>query len=160
MENTFKAYNPEASIPSWAIRFVASLDNVKIVLSGMSNLEQVLDNTSYMTDFKPVSQEELEIIQKATDLINANIAVPCTGCSYCTDGCPMKIAIPKYFSLYNADMQELKEKDWTPQGGYYHNLTLNFGKASACVGCKQCERVCPQHLPIVEYLEQVAEHFE
>ncbi len=94
------------------------------------------------------------------DLINGNIAIPCTGCSYCTDGCPMKIAIPKYFSLYNADKQEIKEKGWTPQGEYYSNLTKKFGKASECIACGQCEGVCPQHLPIIEHLKEVAGYFE
>ena len=160
VEQIFKVHNPEMSVPSWAIRFAASLDNVMVVLSGMSNMEQVLDNTGYMAEFKPLDEKEQEVIKEVVGVINQNIAIPCTGCSYCTDGCPMKIAIPKYFSLYNADMRELKEKEWTPMGGYYNNLTKTFGKASACVGCKQCERVCPQHLPIVEYLQQVAEHFE
>ena len=93
-------------------------------------------------------------------MINSNIVIPCTGCSYCTDGCPKKIAIPKYFSLYNADMQEVKEKGWTPQGEYYDRLTKLFGKASDCIACGQCERACPQHLPIIENLKEVAAHFE
>lgn len=100
------------------------------------------------------------LIRKAVDRINSSIAIPCTGCSYCTDGCPMKIAIPKYFSLYNSDLQEIKEKGFTPQGEYYNNLTKTFGKASACIQCGQCEGVCPQHLPIIENLKKVAEHFE
>ena len=119
----------------------------------------LLDNTDYMMEFQPLSAEEQEIVRKATDIINSNIVIPCTGCSYCTDGCPKKIAIPKYFSLYNADMQEIKGKSWTPQTGYYNRLTQVFGKASDCVACGQCERVCPQHLPIVEHLKEVAEHF-
>lgn len=156
----FKKYHPDMSIPSWAIRFAASLDNVKMVLSGMSSMEQLEDNTNYMSELVPLNNEEKELIKSAVDILNGNIAVPCTGCSYCTDGCPMNIAIPKYFSLYNADMQEIKEKDWTPQGEYYDRLTAEFGKAGDCVECGQCEGVCPQHLPIIQYLKDVAKHFE
>lgn len=156
----FKGYHPDRSIPSWAIRFAASLENVKIVLSGMSNMEQLEDNTDYMSELVPLNEKEKELVKSAVDIINGNIVIPCTGCSYCTDGCPMNIAIPKYFSLYNAEMQEIKEKDWTPQGEYYDRLTAEFGKAGDCVECGQCEDVCPQHLPIRKYLKDVAKHFE
>ena len=113
-----------------------------------------------MSDFKPLNEEEERIVTKAVDLINSNIMIPCTGCSYCTDGCPMNIAIPKYFSLYNADKQETTKKDWTSQGEYYTNLNKTFGKASECIACGQCEGVCPQHLSIIENLKKVANYFE
>ncbi len=159
-EEMFKAHRPDMSVASWAIRFVAGLDNVKMVLSGMSTMEQLQDNMAFMTDFEPLNDSEQEIVKKVTDIINGNIAVPCTACAYCVDGCPMNIPIPKYFSLYNADMQEDKSKDWTPQWGYYNNLKKDFGSAASCVGCGQCERVCPQHLPIIRHLQEVAAHFE
>ena len=159
-EALLRQADPGASIPSWAVRFAASLPNVKMVLSGMSSTEQLLDNTGYMQDFVPLTQQEQAVIAQAVGIINASIAIPCTGCAYCTEGCPMHIAIPKYFSLYNAEMQELKEKDFTSQGTYYDNLTLKFGKASDCIACGQCESVCPQHLPIIENLKRVAKQFE
>ncbi len=160
-EKLLKDYAPDLSVSSWAIRFAASLDNVMMVLSGMSNLEQMEDNLSYMDDFRPLTEEEKELTRKAADIINAQIAIPCTGCSYCTEGCPKKIAIPQYFSLYNEDMREnLEEKGWTATATQYGILTEKFGKARDCVGCGQCEGVCPQHLSIIEKLKEISAHFD
>ncbi len=160
-EKIFTDYDPERSIPSWAIRFVASLENVMVVLSGMSNLAQIENNTSYMQDFQPLTEEEKQMCFKVADVINSQIAIPCTACHYCTDGCPMHIAIPEYFSLYNEDMREhLEEKGWTINFSNYDSLTRKFGKAGDCIQCGQCEGVCPQHLSIIEYLKDVAKHYE
>ena len=160
-EKLFKEWEPKLSVASWAIRFAASLDNVMLVLSGMSSIEQMEDNLSYMADFKPLSEAEKALCYQVADIINGQIAVPCTGCSYCTEGCPQKIAIPQYFSLYNEDMREnLAEKGWTINFTNYDILTEKFGRAKDCIGCGQCEGVCPQHLPIVETLKAVSKHFD
>ena len=160
-EKMLKEREPDMSISSWGIRFAASLDNVMMVLSGMSSIGQMADNLSYMEDFRPLSEDEVQMLQKAAGIINSQIAIPCTGCSYCTEGCPMQIPIPKYFSLYNEDMREnLEEKGWTVNFTNYENLTRNFGKASSCVECGQCEAVCPQHLPIIDNMKKIAQHYE
>lgn len=160
-EDVFRALDPDRSMASWAIRFVASLPGVELVLSGMSSLEQMEDNLSTMDDFAPLSDEEVAACHRAADIINGQVAIPCTGCSYCTEGCPRHIAIPQYFSLYNEDMRErLDEKGWTINFSNYDLVAAKAGKASDCIACGQCEGVCPQHLPIIESLEKVAAHYE
>ncbi|MBR1931744.1 MAG: aldo/keto reductase [Lachnospiraceae bacterium] len=157
----FEGLDATKSVPSWAIRFAASLPGVMVVLSGMSNLEQMQDNLSYMEEFEPLTEKEKAACFQVADIINNQIKVPCTGCSYCTEGCPKKIAIPQYFSIYNEDMREhLEEKGWTINFTNYANLSKKFGKASDCIGCSRCERVCPQHLTIVQFLKDVAAHYE
>ena len=156
VEAMFKENAPDMSVPSWAIRYAAGLDGVFMVLSGMSDMDQLLDNTGYMRDFKPLNKREQEIVKEAAKLIRKSIAIPCTGCSYCTDGCPMNIAIPDYFVLYNAD----KKKDSPASRDKYESIAEKFGRASTCVECGQCEGVCPQKLPIIENLKKVAKHFE
>lgn len=160
-EKLFKEADPNKSIPSWAIRFAASLPNVALVLSGMSTLEQVDDNTSIMDPFVPLTEDENELCFKAADIINNQIAIPCTGCSYCTDGCPMQIAIPQYFSLYNEHAHDdMDEKGWTVAFNYYSTIAIDHGRASDCIECGQCEGICPQHLPIITYLKKVADALE
>lgn len=161
VEKLFAAHNPGLSPASWAVRFAASLPGVMMVLSGMSSIQQMEDNLSYMEDFQPLTDEETAMVFKAAEIINSQIAIPCTGCSYCTEGCPQKIAIPQYFSLYNEDMREhLEEKGWTVNFSNYANLTEKFGKAADCIACGQCEEMCPQHLPIIEKLKDVSAHFD
>ena len=157
VEAMFKQARPELSVPSWAIRFAASLDNVMVVLSGMSDLAQMRDNMSYMAALEPLSEAEQALVRRAAAAIRGGIAIPCTGCSYCTEGCPKHIAIPKYFALYNAALQA---DDKAPQTQSYAALAREFGKASDCIACRQCEHVCPQHLPIPQHLKDVAQYFE
>ena len=157
----FRAHDANLSVPSWAIRFAASLPGVMLVLSGMSSTQQMADNLSYMENFQPLTADEQAMCFKAAQMINAQTAIPCTGCHYCTEGCPMHIAIPEYFSLYNEDMREnLQKKGWTVNFTNYAKLTATFGKASDCIECGQCEGVCPQHLTIIKYLKDVKGHYE
>jgi len=159
-ESVFKSHSPDSSVASWAIRFAASLPEVLVVLSGMSNYEQLADNMSYMKDFKPLTEEEYETVEKACTTIRSAVAIPCTACGYCLDaGCPMDIQIPRYFTLYNTE-KLLGSNGFSPQEEYYFNTAETHGKASECIGCGNCEAACPQHLKIRDLLVDVKNLFE
>ena len=153
-----EAKAPGSSPAAWALRFAASQPGVTRVLSGMNTMAQVLDNTATFQAFSPITSEELETIRQVTAIIEKNTLVPCTGCAYCTHGCPKGIAIPQYFALLNSIARTTGS--FSSQAVYYHNLSLQHGKASDCIGCGQCEKACPQHLPIRQHLQVVAEKFE
>lgn len=155
VKEMFAECHPDLSVASWAVRFVAGLDQVAMVLSGMSNMEQLQDNMSYMAEFEPLSDKEEEVVWKAAEMIKDSIAIPCTGCSYCTEGCPMQIQIPEQFMMYNKWKRGEMTGAETLEA--YAALTETSGKASTCAECGQCEEACPQHLPIIEYLKKVAE---
>ncbi len=159
IKEIFKKAKPDLSIASWGIRYAASLEKAYMVLSGMSTLEQMTDNLSYMKDFKPLNDDEYKVIDAVVDKINSTIEIPCTACGYCLEGCPRNIPIPKYFALYNIHQQKLSKGNFT-QNVYYGNISKNYGKASDCIKCKKCERICPQHIKITDYLVKVAKAFE
>ena len=119
-----------------------------MVLSGMSDMEQVLDNTSYMQDFKPLTEKEMQMVHLAGDIIRGSVKIPCTGCAYCTVNCPQNIPIPQYFAAFNRN-----------EAGEIASLAERFGKASDCVECGQCEAMCPQLLPIRNWLKTIAEEY-
>jgi predicted aldo/keto reductase-like oxidoreductase len=158
-ERLFRDFNPELSVASWAIRYVASLDGVIGVLSGMSDMNQLLDNTGYMSDFKPLTNEERKVIAEAIAIVRENISVPCTGCSYCVKDCPKKIAIPEYFALYN-NIKVSGPSQFYVESVYYNRFLESHGRASDCIECRRCEKLCPQHLGIVEYMKDVAKMFD
>ena len=153
-----KKADPDASYASWAIRFVASLPGVMVVLSGMSNIAQMEDNLSYMKDFKPLNEEEMKVIEQAMDILASIDQIPCTGCHYCTAGCPMQIQIPDIFKAMNMDLIFNKKEEAKKR---YENATKEpHAKASACVQCGQCEVQCPQHIEIRSWLKRVSEVLE
>ena len=159
IKDMFAESEPSMSPASFAIRFTAGLEGVMMVLSGMSNMEQLLDNLSYMENFKPLSAEQKEMLKKAASIINLKTIIPCTSCAYCIGSCPKNIPISKYFSLYNADLQEVEGKGWTPQHAYFDNLVASLGKPEDCIGCKKCEQICPQHIKITDALKLVGKYF-
>ena len=160
-EKIMKEHNPDKSVVSWAMRFVANLDDVSVVLTGASNLEQLESNISEIKNAPPLSDEELEIIKEVSEIINSNITVDCTTCRYCVDVCSEEIDIAKVFDLYNKHNM-LEIDDWTPFGNAYLNYTKlpDVGIASDCIECELCIEECPQSINIPEVLKDVAKTFE
>ncbi len=157
VKKLFKSVHPELSYASWAIRFAASLDGVITVLSGMSNVAQMEDNLSYMKNFHPLNEEEQKVIRQAQQILGHSAAIPCTACRYCTKGCPQEIRIPDIFDAMN---RQLANGQADEARTAYSQAVSEGHRASDCIKCRQCEGVCPQHLPITEYLEKAAEMFE
>lgn len=157
-EKIYKDYAPEKSVASWALRYIASLEGVMTVLSGMSNEEQMRDNLDTFVNFTPMNKEEYELVKQVTSKVLSFPTIPCTACRYCVPGCPMGIQIPDLFTAYNSAKTYGSNRRYDT---YYKNHTQDgHGAASACIGCGQCEGVCPQHLEIISLLKDVSQEFE
>lgn len=156
-QNVLKAANPEASLASWALRFVASQPGVRVILSGMSTVAQVDDNTTFMADVKPLTEAEHAVIEETVKVIRSLPLIQCTACEYCVKGCPQSIPIPKIMGYLNRETT-FPNVAMTRNG--YKNAVKDAGKASDCVGCGLCEDTCPQSLPIRELMEKAASIFE
>ena len=142
---------------SYAIRFAAGFPGMMMVLSGMSNMEQMNDNLSYMRDFKPLNETELAAVNKVQEIFHKMNMIPCTACRYCVEGCPKQISIPDLFAIMN--IKQLHH-DWNADYYYEEVHTAPGRRASDCLKCGKCEKICPQHLPIRKLLEEVAKEFD
>ena len=155
LEARYRVVRPEASCASWALRFVGSLDGVMTILSGMSADEQMADNLHTFTPFEPLTEQERAVVDQVRAVMLNIPQIGCTACRYCTDGCPMGIAIPDVFRAVNT--MDLYHEEFRPKS-FYNGLVSSgqSARASACIRCGQCEGVCPQHLPIIELLQKAS----
>ena len=156
VKKLFRAIHPDMSFASWAIRFVASLDGILTVLSGMSSVAQMEDNLSYMKHFRPLDDAEQAAIREAQRILGNAATIPCTACHYCTEGCPQQIRIPDIFSAMN---RQLGNGQMTAAREEYFRAAPEGHRASDCIECRQCEEACPQHLPITDHLKRAAQMF-
>ena len=141
---------------SYAIRFAASFDGVKMVLSGMSNIEQMNDNTSFMKNFNPLSIEEMAAVKEVQDILKSGNLIACTACKYCVEVCPMDIPIPEIFACMNKKRQHSGwNSDW-----YFEILTKETGKPADCISCGACEGACPQKLEVRNLLKLCGENLD
>lgn len=156
VKRLFESRTPALSCASWAIRFAASLDGIVTVLSGMSNVEQTRDNISFMRGFTPFNEEEQKIIREAQRIMGRSKSIPCTSCSYCTKGCPKRIAIPEIFSAMN---RRIGNGQIEASVRAYATIAAKGADAARCIACGQCERSCPQHIKIIGELKNCAAAF-
>lgn len=157
VQKVFDETGVKASYASWALRYAASLEGVLTVLSGMSTLEQMEDNLSFMSRLQPLTAEEQAVIVRAREALKTVPSIPCTGCQYCVAGCPQSIPIPRIFSARNQQLIWNQTRDGLAA---YREAVKDKGKASDCIGCGQCEGACPQMLPIIQYLKECAQAME
>lgn len=158
-DKLMKGYAPGKTTANWAFRFAASQPGVIRVLSGMNEMDQVIDNCETFANFEALNDQEYQIINQVVEILNKGTNIQCTGCEYCVHGCPKKISIPIYFAAYNS----IQKDTGAALGQYllYNNVSGNgAGKASECIGCGKCEKACPQHLNIRGYLKDVENMFE
>ena len=154
--NVFKAADPDASYASWAVKFAASLEGIITVLSGMSSVEQMEDNLSYMKDFTGLTDEERAVVAKATEELNKVEQIPCTKCDYCAKVCPMNVGISASFFamneylLYNNLSAAKHNEEWNVQA-------QGLARADQCIQCGACEDACPQRIPIRDNLVRVTD---
>lgn len=151
-----RGLDKHASFASYAIRYAASLENVMLVLSGMSDESQMHDNISYMKEFKPLDERESQAIAQVVEELSKMPTIACTKCRYCVEGCPKKILIPDIFEDYNTTVQFGISQ--MSRASYARHVAEN-GRAEECIRCGKCEDQCPQHLNIRELLEKVADTF-
>lgn len=148
----FKETNPNMSLAEWALRFVLSLDNVAVVLSGMSTMEQVVENVDKLSDDHGLNEEEMKAIDDVRKIMETIPTVPCTACNYCTEVCPVGIRIPQMISAYNSSLL------YGPLGGrstYMMNAVRDGVKPAECLKCQACEGNCPQNIEITKYLDEI-----
>lgn len=151
-EKLLKDAHPDWSIASWALRFVKSLPMVQVTLSGMSDMDQMIDNVNTFADEDGLNEEEKELLMKALDLFHTQVKVPCTECRYCTSDCPKQINIPEFLKLYN----KLKlDGNW----GLKEMVegVESAGKPKDCIGCGLCTKHCPQNIHIPQAMKELAE---
>ena len=152
-EAALKALRPDDSIAAWAFRFIQSLPETTVTLSGMSNMEQLKENIATYEEAKPLSEKEMSVLTGIADKMTKSSSLPCTSCRYCTTHCPQGLDIPMLIGLYNEHI--------LTGGGFLAPMALmaveDERKPSACVGCRSCEAVCPQQIKISEAMSDFTE---